>query len=413
MIRWLILFIALSSLALGLLTTFEPPGWMNGVLGWFAAWLVGSYGHVLAVLPIVAAVASWLLRRRHRAITVATLILCAAAVVLLLKPAAQAWRLGRALPTELTTAFGPVTIERAPFSFAALFARQPQPVPIETMDYSAPLKLDLYRAVGSSAAPCVINLHGGGWSIGDRKEIRRMNYWLAHHGYAVASIDYHLAPFSAWPTRIASLERWFQPPHGSSAPPAGIWPAQLHDVLAAVAFLRTHAGTMGIDPTRIVLLGRSAGGQLAEAAAYAARDPAIRGVVALYAPTDLRSVWERPPDNDLIEVGRQFTRQFLGGTPATAAAAFDSASPLQLAHPGAPPTLLIHGQLDTFVWFSQSTLLADKLGTLGVPCALVSLPWATHGCEPDLNTPAGQITTYALQWFLAAVTQHQTPGNIP
>jgi acetyl esterase/lipase len=412
MIRWLLLLFALSTLTFGLGTAFKPPSWINGVFGWSLAWLAGTYGHVLAALPLVAGVASWLLRRRHAAITAVTLIVCALAVVLLLKPAVQAWRLGRTLPGELAKAFGPESIDRAPFSPAALFARRPHKISVQTMNYSGPLKLDFYRPVGAlSAAPCVIVLHGGGWSMGDRKEIRPLNDWLAGHGYAVAAIDYRLAPFTPWPSPIAALQRWFRPPHGDAAPPGAIWPAQLDDVRAALAFLRMHAAELGIDPTRFVLLGRSAGGQLAAAAAYTAHDAAIRGVVALYAPTDLRSVWERPADNDLIVVNRQFTRQYLGGSPADAAAAYDSASPLQLAGLGAPPTLLIHGQLDTFVWPSESQRLAGKLASLDVPHALVSLPWATHACEPEANSPAGQITSYALQWFLAAVTQYAKTGQ--
>ena len=97
---------------------------------------------------------------------------------------------------------------------------------------------------------------------------------------------------------------------------------------------------------------------------------------------------------------------FLGGTPRTAGAAYDSASAITLVRPGAPPTLLLQGALDVNVFHRQSEALAEKLAGAGVPHALVSLPWAAHGFDLiGFNTPGGQITTYSVDWFLSAVTR--------
>lgn len=382
-IRWTLLIVAIFAAFLALLTTFMAPVWLDWRLRLTVGMLAGECDLWLALLPLCAGVAVWLFRRGHPAITAFTLSCCAAALVLMLKPTAQAWQLGRVLPSQLAAAFGPGAPERVPFSIAASFAGAPEPVSTETMKYSGSLKLDFYRAVGRSPAPCVVAIHGGAWYLGDRKEsraIRQSNNWLARHGYAVASIDYRLAP-------------------------RAIWPAQRDDVLAAVAFLRAHAAALGIDPARVVLLGRSAGGQLAEATAYAAHDPGIRGVVALYAPADMSLSWNSASANDSFQL-RQILQQFLGGTPATARAAYDGASGVLLVGPGAPPTLLLHGRLDTIVPDSQSELLAEKLGAVGVPHALVSLPWATHGFDyVDFNGPGAQITMYAVEWFLSAVTR--------
>jgi acetyl esterase/lipase len=70
-----------------------------------------------------------------------------------------------------------------------------------------------------------------------------------------------------------------------------------------------------------------------------------------------------------------------------------------------PPTLLVHGRLDTLVWYRQSERLAARLAAAGVPHYFLSLPWATHAVEYNLNGPSGQLTAYALAWFLAAVTK--------
>jgi acetyl esterase/lipase len=188
------------------------------------------------------------------------------------------------------------------------------------MEYSNSLMLDFYRAVGRSPAPCVVVIHGGSWLGGNRKDEGtkpQLNHWLARHGYAVASIDYRLAP------------EW-------------IWPAQRDDLLAALAFLRAQAPALGIDPTRFVLLGRSAGGQMATATAFSRQEPGIRGIIAIYPPTDFRLTWESATHPGNLD-HRLNLEMSLGGTPQTAIAAYDSASAALLVHPGVPPTLILQG----------------------------------------------------------------------
>jgi dipeptidyl aminopeptidase/acylaminoacyl peptidase len=97
-------------------------------------------------------------------------------------------------------------------------------------------------------------------------------------------------------------------------------------------------------------------------------------------------------------------RNFLGGFPATAQANFNDASALSHVSASSPPTLLIHGENDTLVWHRHSVRLEAMLERVHVPCVFVSLPWATHAFEYNLNGPGGQLTTYALERFLAKVT---------
>jgi dipeptidyl aminopeptidase/acylaminoacyl peptidase len=114
--------------------------------------------------------------------------------------------------------------------------------------------------------------------------------------------------------------------------------------------------------------------------------------------------WAWGREDDALK-SPQLLRQFLGGPPAVAGAAYDSASGIRLVGPTSPPTLLVHGRLDTLVWYRQSERLAARLAACGVPHALVSLPWATHAVEYNLRGPGGQLATYALEWFLAAATR--------
>jgi acetyl esterase/lipase len=222
-------------------------------------------------------------------------------------------------------------------------------------------------------------VHGGGWSGGDRKQIPAYNHWLARRGYAVAAISYRLAPQFRWP-------------------------AQRDDTLAVIAFLKSRAAELGIDPTRLVLLGRSAGGQVALAVAYTANDPAIRGVVALYAPSDLIFGYVNTHENDMIR-SPTLMRQFLGGTPDSARANYKSASPLFHVGPRTPPTLLLHGENDALVWHRHSVRLDARLAEAGVPHAFVSLPWAGHALDFNRHGPGGQLTAFALEWFLERVTK--------
>ena len=254
------------------------------------------------------------------------------------------------------------------------------------MQYADGLALDFYRAPGAagrSPRPCVIVIHGGSWVHGNRLDdstTRWLNDWLAGLGYAVASIDYRLSPQFKWP-------------------------AQRDDLLAAIRFLRAHATALGIDEDRLVLLGRSAGGQIATAAAYAEVIPGVRGIVDVYGPTDFYRTWDLATHPRNLD-HRYNLELFLGGSPETARGAYESASSAMLVTPRAPPTLILQGELDINVFLEQSELLERKLAAAGVPHVLVSLPWAGHAFDLiHFNTPSAQIARYAIARFLASVTQ--------
>lgn len=372
----LLLLIALGLVALGSLTSVKSPDWS----AWKLALVAGEFGHLLAIFAFAVGLGVWFTRGGVPGLWVtAALALPVLAIGLFLKPVIQAGRIARSLPGDLTRELGRVELARPAFSFPGLFAARPPAVLAKTQVYASGLSLDFYPAAARPNAPCVLLVHGGGWDSGTREEIAHFNHWLVGRGYAVAAIDYRLAP---------------QFP----------WPAQRDDLAAAIVFLKSNAAALGIDATRLVLLGRSAGGQLAEAAAYAAPDPAIRGVVALYAPADVHFAWEFGRDDDVLN-SPQLLKNFLGGTPATARGSYDSASPILYAGKSAPPTLLIHGRLDTLVWHRQSERLTQKLQEAGVKHAFVSLPWATHAFDYNLKGPGGQLSTYAIEWFLASVTK--------
>ncbi|QYM79176.1 alpha/beta hydrolase [Horticoccus luteus] len=375
MARYFLLLVAGLFLAVGLLTVVPSPDRAP----WQLAVLADNFGHWLALGSVGLVVAAWCARGVGLGWQASVTVIGVAAAALLLRPCWDAARIARVLPAELARTLGPAEVDARPFSVAALGRGDPGAVPVETHEFAPGLKLDFYRAIGRTPAPCVIVVHGGGWNGGKRTEIASLDRWLARQGYAVVAIDYRLAP-------------------------AHRWPAQAEDVRAALAFVRAHAAAWGVDARKLVLFGRSAGGQIVEAVAYENAEPGVCGVVALYAPNDLFFGYTYAREDDVLK-SPALLRNFLGGTPKEVPANYASASGLLHVTPAAPPTLLLHGELDTLVWYRHSVRLAARLRENGVRHALVSLPWATHAFEYNLAGPGGQITTFALAWFLADVTR--------
>jgi acetyl esterase/lipase len=381
----LLLLLSLAVAAVSLLSWVRAP---NFAWAWKLAILAGEYGHWLVLLPLaLAAVAAGGTTGGWRAVLLA---LGAVATAGFLRPVVSARRLAGKLPADLHAAFGGDPVPGA-FSLRALYRARPVPPAVVTTEIFAQpegqdLKLDFYKPGFRQDAlekprPCVIVIHGGGWDGGDRTQLAAWNERLVARGCAVAAVSYRLAPRS-------------------------VWPAQRDDVLAAIAWLKVNALRLGIDPTRLLLLGRSAGGQLATAVGYGAHDPAIRGVIAFYAPHDMPFAWSVSREDDALN-SVKLMRQYFGGPPDTPErqARYASASGQLLATRDSPPTLLLHGVPDTLAWHRHSARLAERLRELGVPYYCLELPWATHGFDFNPAGPGGQLADYAIERFIRAAVR--------
>jgi acetyl esterase/lipase len=381
MLRFARLLIGLLSCLVGTLAILPAPTTRL----WMLAIVVTEWGYLLAPLALLP----WLWPGRPSLARRASGILGLAAALLALTPLLRAWPIARQLPFQLSTAFGPATTSAAPLRPAELlWGRALPPVQAERRVYASygpqQLVLDIYQPPRrAAAAPGLLVVHGGSWQSGDPTQFRELNRYLAGRGYLVAALSYRLAPTHPFP-------------------------AARDDVFAALAYLRTHSAELGLDPERLVLLGRSAGGQLALLAAYSSPDPGIRGVIAFYAPADLRYGYANPGNPRVLD-GQATLRAYLGGTPQSAPAAYEAASPINFVQAGSPPTLLVHGSRDELVSPMHSELLAARLAEQGLPHLLLRLPWATHACDYHFGGPSGQLSTYAVEHFLAAVTREITP----
>ena len=374
-VRWVVLPATVLLLLCSLLVFVSAPTEWT----WIVAIVAGEWGHYAALASLLLGAVA--LGAGRPGLT--TALLAGASSILYISPAVRAYVIGGSLSARCSSAFGDHSAHGKPMELGVLFfGRSVDEVRVATHEYAKPdrksLKLDLYRRAGASEPqPLVIMIHGGSWNGGSKSQLPAINRRLAAKGYTVASINYRHAP------------KWR-------------FPAPVDDVFAAIEFLRANAAQFGLDATRVVLIGRSAGGQLALAAAYSGRDAAIRGVVSFYAPTDLVLGYAKPSRRSVLD-SQKALEGFLGGGPAENPDGYAAASPLRHVNAATPPTLLIHGELDPIVWPMHSELLAARLNEAGRRHLFLSLPWATHGCDANIDGPTGQLSLYAIERFLAAV----------
>ncbi|WP_082104476.1 alpha/beta hydrolase [Demequina soli] len=229
-----------------------------------------------------------------------------------------------------------------------------------------PLSLDLHPSV--PGAPLVVFLHGGGWRVGSRRAMAPTMPGdapfarITAAGLAVASLDYRLSGEACFP-------------------------AQVDDAAAALAWLRAHGDELGVDATRIVLWGESAGATLAALVALGPDEPraGVRGVVDWYGPADLVALAEHQhalDDPGLREAG------WLGHAVGADLDRAHAASPVWQVRPGAPPFHLAHGTADTAVPPDQSVALAQALLAAGVDAELTLVPGAGHLWQGDVDRDA-------------------------
>lgn len=235
---------------------------------------------------------------------------------------------------------------------------------------SGPLELDLHLPEPGgplgSPPPVVVFVHGGGWRAGDRRTfVPTMRdsptpfARLAAAGIAVASVDYRLSG-------------------------EAVFPAQVDDLRTALEWLRAHADELGVDASRVVLWGESAGATLA---ALVALEPGsdIRGLIDWYGPADLEALAAslgQADDVDTREAG------WLGHAVSADPGRAREASPRHRVRPGAPPTLIAHGLADDAVPHSQSELFAATLTGVGAEVRLTLVPGAGHLWQGDVDRDA-------------------------
>jgi acetyl esterase/lipase len=209
----------------------------------------------------------------------------------------------------------------------------------------------------------VVCIHGGGFRAGNRDRWNALCQQLGERGYVAATVSYRLAP--KYP-----------------------FPAAVHDVKAAVRWLRGNAAKYGVDPARIGAVGDSAGGHLAQFLGVTAgvaqfegdggnpdQSSAVACVVNYYGPSDFTKSYGKSVD------AAEVLPLFLGGDVEHARKRHILASPLYWVTPQAAPTLLLHGTKDPYVAFEQASWIFDRLKAAEVDVRLLELTDAGHGFQ--------------------------------
>lgn len=203
------------------------------------------------------------------------------------------------------------------------------------------LRADLYRPQGKGPFPAALYLHGGGWSGGDRRQLRRMATAFAEHGVAGMAIDYRLSP-------------------------AYRYPAATDDARAAIEWMQAHAAELNFDRHRLVLVGSSAGGELA--ALLGVTSGAAQAVIVFNPVLDVTEMDHR----------RQMIRSYLGGSCEANRKTCVEASPLLRIHKRPPPFLILHGTADETVPYQQAEQMRARLSKAGGRVELFTAEGAGH-----------------------------------
>ena len=226
------------------------------------------------------------------------------------------------------------------------------------------LKLDLHMPKAKNP-PLVVYVHGGAWRAGSKSDVPIAG--LLDHGFAIASVDY----------RLSTQARF---------------PAQIHDIKAAIRFLRANASSFAINAERIAIIGSSAGGHLAALAGvtsgnaelegrvggHLGQSSAVSAIVSFYGASNLESILGQSTEFGL-GVRIPALKLLLGDLPEKAPAIARLASPVAHLDKSDPPLLLLHGDADPQMPPAQSEEFAKAYAARGLSVKLITMPGAKHG----------------------------------
>ena len=278
-----------------------------------------------------------------------------------------------------------------------------------------------------------IYLHGSAWYVLDKDAGTRTFFrHLANQGHVIMDVAYRLFPETSMMGMV-------------------------HDVKHAIAWMKTHASNYGVDPSRIVLGGGSAGGHLSMLAAFTDKekqfiptdltttDLSVRALISLYGPTDLEDLYyhtaqhittRRKPaetkkprpsatpgwikrkmgknyyrlgldkmDNPEQELQPGFLAPMFGGHPDEKPEVYSFFSPITHVHAGCPPILIIQGEHDLITSANATRIFFKKLKEKRVPAVMHIVPQVDHGFDlflPKLS-PSAHVAYYDIDRFLGII----------
>ena len=250
-----------------------------------------------------------------------------------------------------------------------------------------PLSGRLFRPRAEIALPTLIAVHGGGWRLAPTGNYQHIGPYLAARGYAVFAPTYRLAR------------------DGNSS-----YPTAVHDVRAAVQFIRTEAGNLGLDSSRLALLGDSSGAHLAALVALAGDLPlftdsspngvlersstGVKACIPVYGIFDLAAQWQH---DQAVRFDDHIVERFLGTRLVDDRRPYFDASPLSHVSARRRDTafLVAWGTDDDVVDpAGQSEAFVLALKQAGIFVRSVPVPSAPHYWISDPLDEAGSFSGF-------------------
>jgi acetyl esterase/lipase len=227
------------------------------------------------------------------------------------------------------------------------------------------LKLDLYLPIEKQRPPLIVWVHGGAWRSGSKSNMPLTK--LVEERYAIASVDYRLSTQAKFP-------------------------AQIHDLKAAIRFLRGHGREWGIRAKKIVIAGDSAGAHLAALVGVSndhaelegeigndrSQSSDVQGIISFYGAANLTTILSQSTPHGL-KVRVPALELLLGGQPTNVVGLAGLASPLFHVDRHDPPLLLLHGDQDPQMPINQSHELYGAYRSVKAQVEFEVVHGAGHG----------------------------------
>jgi acetyl esterase/lipase len=236
---------------------------------------------------------------------------------------------------------------------------------VDAVEYAPGLCLDVYRRRDFEAGshPALLQVHGGGWRGGNRRQqARPLIRRLTQAGWVCVAIDYPLVPEATFPDQLVAVKR-------------------------ALAWMRSEGHEHGIDPGFIAITGGSAGGHLSALAAltpgrpeyqpgFEGADTTVQAAVPFYGIYDFLNRNATRDEWPVIPTG------VMKASKSKQPELFRAASPLDQVNETAPPFLVVHGDTDSVVPPREATQFVEALESVsGRPVGYALLPGANHAFD--------------------------------
>ncbi|MFC4051065.1 alpha/beta hydrolase fold domain-containing protein [Actinomadura syzygii] len=260
------------------------------------------------------------------------------------------------------------------------------------------LKVDVYRPDGEGRLrPGLMQIHGGGWVIGDKREqgLPLLNH-MAVQGWVGFNVNYRLSPRATWPEHLIDLKYF-------------------------IAWYRQHAEEYGADPDFLCVTGGSAGGHLTAMVALTANlpefqpgfedvDTTVRGAVPFYGVYNFFEAgpWPRPMGSThLLE--RMVIKQPFAANPEV----YAKASPVTYIREDVPPFFVVHGSRDSLIPVAEAHRFVEQLRDVSAaPVIYAEMKGAQHAFDVFPSYRTARVIE-AVERYLTGLHRQETGTGVP